>query len=89
MHGEPNPPFLNFGTENNMEEVFGFIGEPLDATQQRVRLAARALARHNLVHAYGHVSARLNNESFLVCAPKPMGLIAPGEDGTVVPISGE
>ena len=67
-----------------MEEVFGCIDEPLDATQKRVRLAARALARHNLVHAYGHVSARLNNESFLVCAPKPMGLIAPGEDGTIV-----
>ncbi|NKB19734.1 MAG: class II aldolase/adducin family protein [Alphaproteobacteria bacterium] len=71
------------------EEEFGSIGEPLEATQKRVRLAARALARHNLVHAYGHVSARLNDDSFLVCAPKPMGLIDPGEDGAVVPISGE
>ena len=89
MRGDPSPTSLNFGTKNNMEEVFGCIGEPLDATQKRVRLAARALARHNLVHAYGHVSARLNNESFLVCAPKPMGLIDPGEDGNIVPISGE
>ena len=71
------------------EDEFGFIGEPLEATQKRVRLAARALARHNLVHAYGHVSARLDNDSFLVCAAKPMGLIAPDEDGTVVPVSGE
>jgi HCOMODA/2-hydroxy-3-carboxy-muconic semialdehyde decarboxylase len=71
------------------EDEFGFIGEPLKATQKRVRLAARALARHNLVHAYGHVSARLDDDSFLVCAPKPMGLIDPGEEGTVVPVSGE
>src|SRR5690606_6356577 len=39
-------------------------------------------------HAYGHVSARLDEESFLVCAAKPMGLIARGEDGTIVPIDG-
>lgn len=71
------------------ENEFGFIGEPLEATQKRVRLAARALARHNLVHAYGHVSARLDDDSFLVCAAKPMGLISPDEGGTVVPVSGE
>ena len=71
------------------DDDFGSIGEPIETTQKRVRLAARALARHNLVHAYGHVSARLDDDSFLVCAPKPMGLIDPGEDGTVVPVSGE
>jgi HCOMODA/2-hydroxy-3-carboxy-muconic semialdehyde decarboxylase len=31
---------------------------------------------------------RLNATELLVCAAKPMGTIAPGEDGTVVPISG-
>jgi HCOMODA/2-hydroxy-3-carboxy-muconic semialdehyde decarboxylase len=67
---------------------FGYVGEPIKETQRRVRLAARALARHNLVHAYGHVSARLDQERFLVCAPQPMGLIAPGEDGDVVSING-
>ena len=67
---------------------FGFVGEPLIETQKRVRLAARALARHGLVHAYGHVSARLDGQSFLVCAAKPMGLIEAGEDGSVVPIEG-
>lgn len=70
------------------DSEFGFVGEPLVETQRRVRLAARALARHNLVHAYGHVSARLDENTFLVCAPKPMGLIDPGEDGTVVPVEG-
>lgn len=72
-----------------IEVEFGTVGEPIETTQKRVRLAARALARHNLVHAYGHVSARLDDKRFLVCAPKPMGLIDPGEEGTVVPVSGE
>ena len=60
----------------------------MDALQVLVRKAARALARGGLVHAYGHCSARIDQESFLVCAPKPMGLIEPGEDGQVVPIDG-
>ena len=56
--------------------------------QRQLRVAARALARAGLVHAYGHCSVRLNEEKFLVCAPKPMGLILPGESGVVVPIDG-
>jgi HCOMODA/2-hydroxy-3-carboxy-muconic semialdehyde decarboxylase len=70
------------------DSEFGFVGEPIRDTQIRVRLAARALARHNLVHAYGHVSARLDEDRFLVCAAKPMGLIQAGEDGDIVPIEG-
>ncbi len=54
----------------------------------RVRKAARALGRNKLGHAYGHVSARIDANSFLVCAPKPMGLITPKDEGTVVPIEG-
>lgn len=53
-----------------------------------VRLAARALARANLVHAYGHCSARIDAERFLVCPPEPMGLIAPGADCIEVPVDG-
>lgn len=56
--------------------------------QRELRLAARGLARGNLVHAYGHCSTRLDKQSFLVCAPKPMGTILPGEAGTQVPVSG-
>ena len=70
------------------EPEFGRLGEPRATTERRVRLAARALARHGLVHAYGHCSARLDAGSFLVCAAKPMGLIEPGEPGTAVPVSG-
>jgi HCOMODA/2-hydroxy-3-carboxy-muconic semialdehyde decarboxylase len=67
---------------------FGRLGEPRSQTERRVRLAARALGRHGLVHAYGHCSARLDADSFLVCAAQPMGLIEPGEPGTVVPVQG-
>ncbi len=70
------------------EIVFGKLGEPMAGTQRRVRLAARALGRHGLGHAFGHVSARLDDKSFLVCAPRPMGLIGVGEAGTIVPVDG-
>ncbi|WP_087723910.1 class II aldolase/adducin family protein [Pandoraea sp. PE-S2T-3] len=53
-----------------------------------VRVAARTLARAGLAHAYGHCSVRLDDEHFLVCAARPMGLIGVGEAGTVVPING-
>ena len=60
--------------------------EDLHATQRLVRTAARGLARTGLVHAYGHCSQRLDTQRFLVCAARPMGLIAANEDGTVVDI---
>ncbi|MBC8058912.1 MAG: class II aldolase/adducin family protein, partial [Rhizobiales bacterium] len=57
-------------------------------TRRELRLAARALARHGLAHAYGHVSRRLDDERFMVCPSRPMGLIAAGDPGTVVPVRG-
>jgi len=59
-----------------------------ESRQRLVRLGARALARAGLVHAYGHCSQRLDEGHFLVCAARPMGLIAPGESGVVVPVHG-
>lgn len=60
-----------------------------DAVQERlVRIAARALGRHGLVHAYGHCSLRLDAGHFLVGTSKPLGLVQPGDTGTVVPIDG-
>lgn len=56
--------------------------------QSLVRVAARALARAGLVHAYGHCSLRLDAAHFLVCAARPMGLIE-RESGIVVDINGE
>ena len=58
------------------------------AQQRELRIAARALARGNLVHAYGHCSMRLDAHRFLVCAAKPMGTITPGDAGTLVPVVG-
>lgn len=55
---------------------------------RELRLAARALARGHLVHAYGHCSVRIDTGAFLVCAPKPMGTILAGEPGTIVPVDG-
>jgi HCOMODA/2-hydroxy-3-carboxy-muconic semialdehyde decarboxylase len=60
---------------------------PTDAQQLVVQQAARALARANLVHAYGHCSQRLDEDHFLVCAALPMGLIT-HEPGTVVHVKG-
>lgn len=58
------------------------------AQQRQLRVAARALARANLVHAYGHASLRLDAGHFLVCAARPMALIGAGDDGIVVPVDG-
>ena len=55
---------------------------------RKVRIAARALGRHGLVHAYGHCSARIDADTFLVCPSRPMGLIEPGEACTLVPVNG-
>ncbi len=55
----------------------------------KVRLAARALARHGLVNAYGHVSARIDEGRFLVSPPRPLGSVDVGEECKIVPIDGE
>ncbi len=61
---------------------------PIESSQLGLRLAARALGRHGLAHAYGHCSLRLSSTHFLVCAAQPMGLIGAGEPGEVVPVNG-
>jgi HCOMODA/2-hydroxy-3-carboxy-muconic semialdehyde decarboxylase len=61
---------------------------PPETLQRQLRVAARALGRNGLAHAYGHCSVRLDEANFLVCAARPMGLIAPGEPGQVVPVQG-
>lgn len=43
--------------------------------QMELQQAARALARGGLVHAYGHVTLRLDASHFLVCAPQPLACI--------------
>lgn len=57
--------------------------------QGKLNLAARALAHAGLVHAYGHCSIRIDADCFLVCAPKPLGMIEDQDAGTIVPVEGE
>lgn len=61
---------------------------PDAATEREVRLAARALGRHGLAHAYGHCSKRLNPDYFLVNSPHPLALVPAKDPGTVVPVRG-
>jgi HCOMODA/2-hydroxy-3-carboxy-muconic semialdehyde decarboxylase len=42
---------------------------------RRVRVAGRALARAGLVNAYGHCSARVDGDRFVVSPPRPLGLL--------------
>ncbi|NPC55906.1 class II aldolase/adducin family protein [Caenimonas soli] len=56
--------------------------------QRTVRQMARALGRAGLSGAFGHCSLRLDATHFLVCASRPMGLIRPGERGTVAKVEG-
>lgn len=51
-------------------------------------MTARAMARHGFVHAYGHCSARIDEQSFLVTPSKPLGLILPGDACIEVPLNG-
>lgn len=53
-----------------------------------VRIAARAVARGGLAHAYGHCSARIDATSFLVCPAVPMGLVRPGDACSVISLDG-
>ncbi|MES2681970.1 MAG: class II aldolase/adducin family protein [Pseudomonadota bacterium] len=60
----------------------------LAALQGELRIAARALARGGLVHAYGHCSVRVDAQQFLVCAPKPMGTLLASDACDLVPVEG-
>lgn len=56
--------------------------------ERQVRVAARALGRHGLAHAYGHCSVRLDDATFLVSPAKPLGLVAVGEACVRVSLEG-
>lgn len=46
---------------------------------RRVRIAGRALARAELVTAYGHCSARIDDDRFVVSPTRPLGLVGPND----------
>lgn len=61
--------------------------KPDPAQQALVQQAAMGLGRASLVHAYGHVSLRLDENHFLVCAPRPLELVG-RQPGTVCTVDG-
>jgi len=54
----------------------------------RIRLAARALSRAGLVHAYGHCSQRIDSDHFMVSPAKPLGLVTSDDPVVLVPTHG-
>ncbi|WP_324742406.1 class II aldolase/adducin family protein [Tsuneonella sp. CC-YZS046] len=64
------------------------MAEPTAEQQAIVQQAARGLGRAGLVHAFGHVSLRLDAGSFLVCAARPLELVG-DLPGTVCPVDGQ
>jgi HCOMODA/2-hydroxy-3-carboxy-muconic semialdehyde decarboxylase len=54
-----------------------------------MRLAARAMGRHGLAHAYGHVSIRLDETSFLVSPAQPLVTVGTDAPGVVVRLDGD
>jgi HCOMODA/2-hydroxy-3-carboxy-muconic semialdehyde decarboxylase len=61
--------------------------EPTQEQQVEVQRAARALGRAGLVHAYGHVSVRIDAGRFLVCVARPLELVG-DTPGTVCAVDG-
>lgn len=59
-----------------------------DARARLLRVTARALARAGLVHAYGHCSLRVDEHSFIVSPPKPLGLVLPEDVPVTVALTG-
>lgn len=60
----------------------------LDHIDATLRRAGRALARHGLVHAYGHCSLRIDAGTFRVSPSKPLGLVGDEDGGTTVALHG-
>ena len=60
---------------------------PTCEQQRIVQMAARALGRAGLVHAFGHCSVRLDAAHFLVCAARPLELVGDAP-GTVCAVNG-
>ncbi len=53
-----------------------------------IRIAARAIGRAGLAHAYGHCSVRLNAHELLVSPAMPLGMVSSTDVPVRVPIAG-
>src|SRR5712671_7789231 len=79
--GAPYPTFLN--SKPGRSPVSDAPSQAAPADARRIRVAARAMARAGLVHAYGHCSLRIDADHFIVSPPKPLGLVG-AEDVPVI-----
>jgi HCOMODA/2-hydroxy-3-carboxy-muconic semialdehyde decarboxylase len=59
-----------------------------DSEAVRLRMAARAVARAGLAHAYGHCSLRVDARSFLVTPAKALGLVTRDDEPVLVSAEG-
>jgi len=59
-----------------------------DTAAVLVRVAARAIGRAGLAHAYGHCSTRLDAHEFLVSPSKPLGMVTDTDAPIRVPVQG-
>jgi len=59
-----------------------------DRADPLVKVAARAIGRAGLAHAYGHCSVRLDARWCLVSPSKPLGLVSDADATIRVPIDG-
>src|SRR5712664_2613111 len=82
--GVPYPTFQN--SKPGRSPMSDTPNSPADA--RRIRVAARAMARAGLVHAYGHCSLRMDSERFIVSPPKPLGLTGTGDSPVAVSTTG-
>jgi len=53
-----------------------------------IRMASQAIGRAGLAHAYGHCSARIDAQSFLVSPAIPLGMVTDTDSPVPVPIQG-
>jgi HCOMODA/2-hydroxy-3-carboxy-muconic semialdehyde decarboxylase len=63
--------------------------ETRDDMERKLRMAARALPRHRLGTAFGHVSTRFSDAAFLVCASKALNTITSQDAGSLVAYDGD
>jgi HCOMODA/2-hydroxy-3-carboxy-muconic semialdehyde decarboxylase len=59
------------------------------AASARLRRVARVVAAHRLSDAFGHVSVRLDDETFLITPPRPLGLLGEHDLPVVMRVSAE
>src|SRR5258708_4719252 len=86
VRGERRPTFPSARLEPAMNSSFRTLSA--GEASALVGVTARAIGRAGLSHAYGHCSARLDENTFVVSPAKPMGLVTAQDNPVTVPVRG-